>query len=361
MRWEVHTHRVLTELHDVLVQLQNAETGQRGYIITGDARYLEPYHGAAASAASELALLRRLTADNPRQQRLLDTLEPLISAKFAELESTIRLRESGRNQAAVRVVQSGKGRALMRRIQEVIGAMESEEDALLNGRSSEAETGARQAIALIAFGSLVALAFVATAILVIHRDLTARRRAEKALEKAFGELEVRVSERTAELARANQDLHVEIAERKRADSELARSHDDMLSILDRLQVGTAMTGHDGRLVYLSRVAQRLFEAREQALGAPWQHVLTLSGRGTARLSEMAELPSAKRVKIPAHVETKSRRHYWMEIDVQDDPRDPHRKIFFFYDLSEVYDLRRALDEKAQFYGLVGESPAMRAV
>ncbi|MGF1615788.1 MAG: CHASE3 domain-containing protein [Gammaproteobacteria bacterium] len=60
VHWEVHTHEVLNQLDDLLLQIQNAETGQRGYIITGEQRYLEPYDTALVRIHEELAQLRRL-------------------------------------------------------------------------------------------------------------------------------------------------------------------------------------------------------------------------------------------------------------------------------------------------------------
>src|SRR5437867_3887400 len=73
-----HTYVVLQHLEGVLSILKDAETGQRGYIITGEERYLEPYHNVTRQTDQKIQELRRLTVDNAAQQRRLDTLEPLI-------------------------------------------------------------------------------------------------------------------------------------------------------------------------------------------------------------------------------------------------------------------------------------------
>src|SRR5713101_2166076 len=87
--WVRHTHEVLNGLDEVLSAFKDAETGQRGYIITGEARYLEPYKGARELADQKLTHLRELTADNPVQQQRLTAIEPLVASKFAELQETV--------------------------------------------------------------------------------------------------------------------------------------------------------------------------------------------------------------------------------------------------------------------------------
>ncbi|MBI3949361.1 MAG: sigma 54-interacting transcriptional regulator [Acidobacteria bacterium] len=161
----------------------------------------------------------------------------------------------------------------------------------------------------------------------------------------------------------------DITERKQAEIQLAavfaqveKSREDMLSILNQLRLGTAMTDRDGDITFLSEVAQRLLgKSQEEALGRHWQQWLPLRERDKARVKAMAERPPQQRTKVPVYVEAGEGRHYWVETDVRDDPHDPQRKIFFFYDVSEVYDLRRLLDEKMQFHDLVGRSKAMQLV
>src|ERR1700722_17001729 len=92
-QWVQHTHQVLTGLDEFVSALKDAETGQRGYVITGEPRYLEPYQGARDVADQKLKQVRELTSDNPNQQQRLTALEPLVAVKFAELRETIDLRK----------------------------------------------------------------------------------------------------------------------------------------------------------------------------------------------------------------------------------------------------------------------------
>src|SRR5947209_7198525 len=110
-----HTHEVLTDLEALLSLMKDAETGQRGYIITGEERYLEPYQAALVNLNQASKNLRRLVADNPDQQRRLDALEPFIAQKLDELKETIDLRKEKEKgfDAALRVIRTDRGKKAM--------------------------------------------------------------------------------------------------------------------------------------------------------------------------------------------------------------------------------------------------------
>src|SRR5882724_3778301 len=93
-RWVSHTHEVRTKLADLVSSLKDAETGQRGFVITGDENFLEPYRAALPDIAKTVAEIRTLTADNDAQQRRLSALQPLIDGKLTELKRTIEMRRS---------------------------------------------------------------------------------------------------------------------------------------------------------------------------------------------------------------------------------------------------------------------------
>ncbi len=125
--WVDHTHVVLAELEKITSGLKDAETGQRGFLITNLDNYLEPYNSAGSAVAAAVAEVRQLTSDNPTQQGRLDDLEPLIAAKFDELQETIDLRRGAGFDAALAVVLTDKGKAVMDNIRRVIGEMSGDE------------------------------------------------------------------------------------------------------------------------------------------------------------------------------------------------------------------------------------------
>ncbi len=148
---ESHTYQVLSQLENLNLQLTNAETGQRGYIITGEQRYLEPYNAAIEVLNQKVNELQRLTADNPNQQNRLDILEPLLTERMAVMKDVIELRQSQGLEASQKAVLTDEGKQLMDNIQKVIQAMKNEENALLKQRSEKAKAAARQTIASIIY------------------------------------------------------------------------------------------------------------------------------------------------------------------------------------------------------------------
>ncbi|MHB8724039.1 MAG: methyl-accepting chemotaxis protein [Casimicrobiaceae bacterium] len=168
-----HSHEVLEKLETVLSTLKDAETGQRGYIITGDDRYLEPFRAAQGSISQNVKALRELTQDNVNQQRRLDTLEPLIEGKFAELQETIDARKDKAKgfDVALQLVLTDKGKKLMDEMRRTIGAMAREENALLKERADESQASARNTTLTIVFGTLTAFILLAVVGFVITRNI----------------------------------------------------------------------------------------------------------------------------------------------------------------------------------------------
>ena len=167
-----HTYLVRQEYSDMLSTLKDAETGQRGYIITGDDSYLTPYQSAAATVGSIFSDLRKLTSDNPNQQRRLDAISPLIDAKLAELKQTIDLRKSGGFDAAAKVVTAGTGKNFMDEIRVLIAAGDKEEADLLDRRAAEAQSSAQTAMGIILWGGLAGVLLVAVIGWFIVNSLT---------------------------------------------------------------------------------------------------------------------------------------------------------------------------------------------
>lgn len=174
--WVDHTHQVLEALENVVSTLKDAETGQRGYLITAKDSYLEPFRVAQAAIEQKLRRLRELTKDNPNQQRRLDLLEPLITGpngKFAELQSTIDVRKDPTKgfESTLQIVLTDKGKAVMDDIRRRIDEMEQEERSLLHVRTEEAQAGARQATLTIIGGTLAAFVILGVAGILITRNI----------------------------------------------------------------------------------------------------------------------------------------------------------------------------------------------
>ena len=180
-RWVVHSYRVLGATDDTLGNLVAAETGQRGYLLTGEESYLEPYDAAAGAVGRNLESLATLIADNPVQRRRVGALRGLADAKLRELAETVRLRRAGDVAGAMELVQSDVGKRLMERIRETVDAIHSEEQGLLTARIRESERSSLILRAATAGGAALVLALLVALILVIRRDMLGRAEAEARL------------------------------------------------------------------------------------------------------------------------------------------------------------------------------------
>ncbi|MBD1924254.1 CHASE3 domain-containing protein [Microcoleus sp. FACHB-831] len=187
------TQKKITKLEELLSYMKDAETGQRGYIITGKNYYLEPYEVAVENVERQIDELRKLTADNPKHQQQIDILVPLIAAKSSELKQTIELRSTKGFEAALQVVLSDRGKSLMDNIRYTIREMENEEARLLNQRAAIAQTSARNTIVIVSAGIILTFVILALVYYLIYREMTDRKRAEQALKVQQQWLEVTLS------------------------------------------------------------------------------------------------------------------------------------------------------------------------
>jgi len=141
--WVIHTQKVIGDLNKILALLIDAETGQRGFLITTEDRYLEPYNNAVDIIDKNIVELKGLTSDNSVQQANIYKLESLVDDKFAELKETISIRKNNPNglEEARKIVLSDKGKNIMDEIRVLIDDMKSEEETLLKIRSQAPEEG----------------------------------------------------------------------------------------------------------------------------------------------------------------------------------------------------------------------------
>jgi CheY-like chemotaxis protein/CHASE3 domain sensor protein len=165
-----HTLDVIAKIEAFLSSVKDAETGQRGYLLTGAESYLEPYSLARAALPGQLEALRAATADNPVQRARADTLSHLVTDKLDELAETITMRRAGNDQAALAMVRTNRGRSSMTRIREIADDMRNDEQAQLAARQKE-WTDATWLSSLISWaGSALLLFLIATAAVMSSRE-----------------------------------------------------------------------------------------------------------------------------------------------------------------------------------------------
>ena len=219
-RWVTHTHEVLNELEETLSALKDAETGERGYIITGDESYLTPYKTGIVEVQQHLDFLRSLTADNARQQRRIAELAPLIANRLEQLRRGLEAFRTAGPEAARATVLTGHGQRTMDAVRWLGAQMTGEEMELLRRRSQASRESGRTVLWTLSIANLLLMAFLLLTGYLTQRDLQRRRQSEAALMAARDELEIRVQERTAELATANEHLRQSTLELERSNREL---------------------------------------------------------------------------------------------------------------------------------------------
>jgi PAS domain S-box-containing protein len=179
--WVKHTHEVLTELETTLSTLKDAETGQRGYLLTGDEHYLEPYNQAKSQINGQLQKLKTLTADNLKQQQQITKLYKQTQAKLSELKQTIELRQKRGLSAATGVVLSARGMQQMDAIRQIIAEMKQEEIRLLDSRTyveQESVKATKAAFSMLFFLDVGLIGFI---YYLIVYDTSKRNQIELAL------------------------------------------------------------------------------------------------------------------------------------------------------------------------------------
>jgi signal transduction histidine kinase len=203
--WVRHSLEVRAQLTRVLSLVQSAETGQRGYLLTGRDLYLGPYQMALEQLPGVLQRMQDIVSDNPRHLQNLTQLRQLIKDKLAELGSTVDAHKAGNNEAALVIVNSDKGFRLMQEIRATIGAMQAEEDRLLTARQA---TAARSGMLLQA-GVAIAFLLIGGVGILIARFT---RESFAALTAAHDRL-----------ALANRQLLDQVTRRETAESQLRQA------------------------------------------------------------------------------------------------------------------------------------------
>lgn len=263
-KWVDHTHIVLSQLEKITSGLKDAETGQRGFLLTNLDSYLEPYNSAGPIVDEAIAEVRQLTSDNPRQQERIDKLEPLVAAKFAELKETIDLRRAEGFEAALEVVLTDKGKAVMDEIRNTITVMANEEEELLVIRSAEAEATSAQAVFSIVVITVLSMVFlVGIGLLTVRGIVTpVRELVDKSQRVAEGDLtataEVKSTDEIGTLAQAFNNMVDNLkASMEKGQEQQALAEEGMRKAEELAQASEAQQA------YLSKSVDRMLTEMER--------------------------------------------------------------------------------------------------
>lgn len=214
-----HSYEVRSAFADLLSELKDAETGQRGYIITGIDSYLAPYQTAIGQVRTSFSFVQHLTADNPSQQQRLSTISPLLDAKLAELKLTVDLRRNSGFEAALKIVTNNEGKIYMDQMRAIIAEADHEEADHLARRAEEAKASAQMSMAITLWGGVIGVFAVGIIGWFITSSLT----------KQVGDTSGQVQSSSAELQSAANQQATGAREQATAISEITTTITELLA------------------------------------------------------------------------------------------------------------------------------------
>lgn len=240
-----HTDSTLIEREKLLSALKDAETGARGFVLTGDTAFLEPFNGAQTKVSASLQALRLLTADNPRQQARLDTLESVDSDALSYAAQIVRYRREGGYQIARDLISTGQSKMVMDHATDILGQIESEERMELAGRIQLQAQTRRVAVTVIAAGSAIAFLLSLLVNRGISRDVKAQQDQKEVIESQAIQLQQQADELSTKV------------------NQLSATNDQME--VASIATGEARAKAEGALAQLQRYAAQLRSLGEAAI------------------------------------------------------------------------------------------------
>ena len=183
-----HRQEVLKKTQDVITDMVELASRERVYIITGDEQLLKGREQTKTEAREDFFRVRKLTADNPNQQRRLDQLEPLIAQRIDWEEQLIAIRREEGFPATAKLVATGPGLGLSDEIHRLLKEIQDEEYNLLSADRKQAETASNAAFLLLPVGMFLSLAILSLGMFFLNTGLGNRRQAQKALRESEAQL-----------------------------------------------------------------------------------------------------------------------------------------------------------------------------
>jgi signal transduction histidine kinase/CheY-like chemotaxis protein/CHASE3 domain sensor protein len=274
------------ELKSVMQTLTDAETGQRGYLLTGREVYLEPYIAATAKIDSQLERAALLFGNESSQREALTEFTRIVHAKITELAFTIDLMNAGKQRQAVARVLEGHGRNLMVEARKADDQIEAAQLKLISTLSSDALEITTKSRTISTTGSILAMLLVLISLLVLERNLKQRRRAE---------LELRMT-------------YLELKNQKRQLNEIVSAQNDLATAgLDTKRIMDLIVHHAGRLTASEGAVIELLEGTELVYRAATGSAGNFIGTRIKREGSFSGLSlSTKELMVCADTETDAR-------------------------------------------------------
>jgi two-component system, sensor histidine kinase len=183
-KWRNHSEEVIALLNEVQMQVERAETAQRGFIITEAIEFLDPFAEAINSIEEDMNQLLSLVSDNAIQKEILNDLLEILKKKISTLEVGVLKTRQGLNRQSIELVRSGKGRILMEQAREKFSLVRRNEIELLRSRSQQAEASFNRAGVLVTGGLTFSFFLLLYATFALRAEILRRSSIQKELVAA---------------------------------------------------------------------------------------------------------------------------------------------------------------------------------
>jgi len=191
-----HTNQVLIEAENIISYMKDAETGQRGFLVTQDPSFLQPYNGSYGKISASYLSLLELTSDNPVQQKSLAEMKRLYEAKFTQMQRTIdrtKNNDAFTMNTAERHREMIKGKAVMDQLRNVAERVKAEENKILKERTEAQQVYISYTPILLLIAAMISILITGFAYIRIKKDLDDRIRKQKEAEEKYLETAQRIN------------------------------------------------------------------------------------------------------------------------------------------------------------------------
>ena len=202
----IHERDIRRASADLLQTLVDAETGQRGFLLTQDESFLNVYEKAMTNVRANLSTVAELVKSRPLKEERMPELKRLVDSKLEEMAHTVSLTREGRRDEAIELTRSELGRELMDQIREILDFFRKQSDINVDQGVAEQLEANSQLQWFMIGGGIAILAVMGGAIAIITQHVRALSAARQEVELLNAGLEERVNERTEDLMRANQEI-----------------------------------------------------------------------------------------------------------------------------------------------------------
>jgi PAS domain S-box-containing protein len=263
-----HSFLIINHADDVMSALKDAETGMRGYLLTGDEAFLEPYLATRDSISGQLEVLRQLTLIRAAHKHL-EALTPLVDVRLAHISRAIELYRNHDVTAALALVRSGQGKRLMDSIRAEMSGFNQIEEGVLAQHEAEFQSNMRRLLIVIVTTSLLTLLFALSFAYLIYRETQHRLKNLVHLE-------------TQHLLEIQEDMNKQL---QQANVTLQVSEGKLAITLNSIGDAVIATDAEGHVTLLNPHAEQLTGwTQAEAIGRPVDEIFRIINQETRQPS-----------------------------------------------------------------------------